>query len=774
VIGPIRHDLTITLDPTLTVPARLTHPATGNGPWPTVVLFHGADPPDMDATIRGTNGTMSANFRLLAERLPDDGLAVLRFAKRGQGLVDQLIEDAGAVLAAARRRREVGPLVLYGWSQGARVAVHAADADPRVTGLILHAGRTEDWSGYFRHVLVDVVESALRREIDRDGDGWIDIEDLARVTETTSPVAFTLATLVWDPAAPPGSRLRHSLDPNGVGRFSIDRHWAPLVRRIVERPTLLGSPFLDPAHEPRDGIGDVLARLAAPTLVLQGERDGWVDPAEADRIAARAPLTTVVRRYPELGHALNPVPEPAKDESGPMSSQVLDDIAKWVSAHAYERRDARRGRRTAVGQRANPDRRVEIAPGVDPLSAMVTVAGDRGKEFVIYEDDDGWVAGIGAAAVLHTEPGGIVMQYGERKAREAVPERLLPRLGEFVAEHSAPDRPALGYLAFPPTPDAPPSVHLIVPRTFVVHDGWRLHVRSVDPAERDAVATALAAARPQPPAPPRRVAVDAGAQHYRRIVAEAVARIRGGELDKVILSRRVPVEFPVDVVATYRRGRAVHTPARSFLLHLGRRWAAGFSPEVLLEVRGGRVRTEPLAGTRALGTDHDADLRADLMRDPKEIYEHAISVKIAFDELSSCCVPGSVVVEDLMAVRERGSVQHIGSRVSGRLGPYASAWHALEAVYPGVTASGIPKDRALRCIAELEGTARDLYAGAVLHADASGALDACLTLRTLFSDGQRAWLQAGAGVVSESRPEREYRETCEKLESLAPHVVPRS
>lgn len=771
--GPARHDLSIELDPTLTVPAQLTHPVTGNGPWPTVVLFHGADPPDMDATIRGARGTQSANFALLADRLPEAGLAVLRFGKRGPGLIDQLIEDAATVLAAARRRPEVGPLVLYGWSQGARVAAHAADADAEVAGLILHAGRTRDWSAYFHHVLVEVVEPTLREEIDRDSDGWVDLDDLARVTETTSPVAFSLATLVWDPTGPPGTRLRHSLDPEHTGRFSIDQHWAFLVRRIVEQPTVLGSPFLDPAHEPRDGIGDVLTRRGIPTLVLQGARDGWVDPGEAARIAATAPQTTDVRIYSRLGHSLNPVPEPARDEAGPMDEQVLHDMAAWVGTHIST--GCTPG--TVAISTAKPDsiadRRVELADGADPLAAAVTVAGACGEEFVLYEDDGGWVAGIGASVLVHTDSGDVVVRRGERETREAVGEHPLSRFGEIVAEHAATGRPALGWVAFPRSADGPPSAYLMVPRTVVAFDGATLVVRSTDPAERDRVACALVAARPQPIGAPRRVAVETGSQRYRAMVAEAVERIRGGELDKVILSRRVPVDFPVDVVATYRRGRAVHTPARSFLLHLGCRWAAGFSPEILLEAHGGRVRTEPLAGTRALGTDHDADLRADLLRDPKEIHEHAISVKIAFDELSGYCIPTSVVVEDLMSVRERGSVQHLGSRVSGRLGPGGSAWGALEAVFPGVTASGVPKDRARRCIADLEDADRDLYGGAVLRADADGSLDACLTLRTLFSDGERAWLQAGAGVVGGSCPEREYRETCEKLESLAPHVVPR-
>jgi anthranilate synthase component 1/salicylate synthetase len=203
--------------------------------------------------------------------------------------------------------------------------------------------------------------------------------------------------------------------------------------------------------------------------------------------------------------------------------------------------------------------------------------------------------------------------------------------------------------------------------------------------------------------------------------------------------------------------------------------AAGFCPETVLQAGPDRiVSTQPLAGTRALGADphENLRLRQELLNDPKELLEHTLSVQAACDELRRVCTPDSVVVNELLSVKERGSVQHLASRVSGRLSADNTAWDALEAVYPGVTASGIPKAAARDYIARTEPSPRGLYAGAVLTASSDGALDAGLVLRTVFEKDGRQWLRAGAGIVAESRPEREYEETCEKLRSVAPHLVP--
>ncbi len=260
---------------------------------------------------------------------------------------------------------------------------------------------------------------------------------------------------------------------------------------------------------------------------------------------------------------------------------------------------------------------------------------------------------------------------------------------------------------------------------------------------------------------------------YRSRVAAAVAEMHAGACRKVILSRAVDCEAPLDMAASYRLGRAANTPARSFLLRDGGFRAYGFSPETVVEVDAARrVWTQPLAGTRALGDDEaqNARLADELHHDAKEIAEHAVSVKLALEELEPICTVGTPAVTAFMEISRRGSVQHLGSRVGGTLRDELTAWDAFVALFPAVTASGIGKRAALDSIARHEGGRRGLYSGCVMIADHDGALDAALVLRSVFRDGQRCWLHAGAGIVPLSTPEREWTETCEKLACVARHL----
>ncbi|MCZ9349435.1 salicylate synthase [Streptomyces mutabilis] len=254
-----------------------------------------------------------------------------------------------------------------------------------------------------------------------------------------------------------------------------------------------------------------------------------------------------------------------------------------------------------------------------------------------------------------------------------------------------------------------------------------------------------------------------GRGHPRRAAGE------GGGLPEGPAARRTPPGLP----ATYLAGRRANTPARSYLLDLGGYRAAGFSPETVLEVgEDGRVSTQPLAGTRALGADpaENERLRTELLSDPEEIHEHAVSVRLAWEEMAAVCRPHSVVAEEFMAVRRRGSVQHLASRVTGSLRPGAGPWDAFAALFPAITATGVSKRAALRALARHEEGPRGLYGGAVFRGDTDGALDAALVLRTLIGAGNEAWLRAGAGVTAQSSPEREIEETCEKLRSVAPYL----
>ncbi|MFC4566024.1 salicylate synthase [Nocardiopsis mangrovi] len=429
----------------------------------------------------------------------------------------------------------------------------------------------------------------------------------------------------------------------------------------------------------------------------------------------------------------------------------------------------------------------------EPMQLAGRLAGSGLFEgHVVYErDGHWWFAGDPLADVVLD--GATVRSTVDGRTRvEPWAAPSLAQVGDALARADVRGWRAFGWAAFElayaiaglPRPAAAgePLLHLFVPRTEVRMGTDELVVRTLDEHRLADVRDLLRepAGAPSPAAPtPVSVAAAPGRDAYRAGVAAAVADIRAGLLGKVILSREVEVPFDADLPATYALGRANNTPSRSFLLDLGGWKAAGFSPETVAEVSpDGRVATLPLAGTRALGGEGggaaDADRRADLLSDPKEVYEHAASVKLACDELEGLCAPGSVAVTEFMRVKERGSVQHLGSRIDGRLGGGRSALDAFAALFPAITASGIPKRAAYERIRALEERPRGLYAGAVLVVSDDGALDSALVLRAIYQRGGRTWLRAGAGIVAGSTPDREYEETCEKLGSIAPYVVRRA
>ncbi len=328
-------------------------------------------------------------------------------------------------------------------------------------------------------------------------------------------------------------------------------------------------------------------------------------------------------------------------------------------------------------------------------------------------------------------------------------------------------------------------LELVVPQREVRFCANQALVRALDPQTLAALCEEVAALDRQLSVPGnlasltgRALLVPAieshGAAHYQTQVARAVGEIHAGRYDKVILSRKVPVPGEVDLLASYRLGRSQNTPARSFVLSRDTLQIVGFSPETVVEVSAtGQVSTQPLAGTRAMGEtlEQTLELRRDLLRDVKEIAEHAVSVKLAVEELQAICEADSVQVCEFMTVSERGPVQHLASRVKGQLRASTNAWHAFAALFPAVTASGIPKQPAIEAIQRLEDQPRGPYSGSVMMVDCDGSLDAALVLRSLFRQGDQTWLQAGAGIVAPSTPARELQETIEKFASISRCLV---
>ena len=426
------------------------------------------------------------------------------------------------------------------------------------------------------------------------------------------------------------------------------------------------------------------------------------------------------------------------------------------------------------------------AEPADVAAELAAMLPERdGDDYLLYERNGQWVLACGVRAMVELDSDELRVIRDGVTQREPWSGRPGPVLGEAVDRLLLETDETFGWVAFefgtyrfglqrhlaPGTPLA----RVFWPRTRFVITAHAVHLHDADDRQQGAVRQLLADGVPDPP-PATPVDSRADDSGYRSRVAEAVREITVGRYHKVILSRSVTVPFGLDFPATYRLGRRHNTPARSFLLQVNGIRALGFSPELVAAIRrDGVVVTEPLAGTRALGRGPavDEQARAELESDSKEIVEHAISVRGSLQEITEIAQAGTAAVSDFMTVRERGSVQHLGSTVSARLDPSKDRMDALEALFPAVTASGIPKAAGIDAILRLDDTPRGLYSGAVVVFSADGALDAALTLRAVYEQGEQTWLRAGAGIVRASEPEREFQETCEKLATLAPYLVAR-
>ena len=257
-------------------------------------------------------------------------------------------------------------------------------------------------------------------------------------------------------------------------------------------------------------------------------------------------------------------------------------------------------------------------------------------------------------------------------------------------------------------------------------------------------------------------------ESFLAAVEAARSRIREGEAFQVVLSRRERGSLAGDPLAFYEALRRINPSPYMYYLDFGARRVIGSSPEMLLRVQGRTATTFPIAGTRPVGADPaETDrLARELVGDEKERAEHTMLVDLARNDLGKVCEFGSVCVPQYMEVERYSHVQHLVSRVEGRLAPERDALDALAAMFPAGTVSGAPKPRAIEMIHELEGSARGPYAGVVGYLSLNGNLDSAITIRTLFADGPAYYLQAGAGIVADSDPVREFHETEQKLDGL--------
>jgi anthranilate synthase component 1 len=256
---------------------------------------------------------------------------------------------------------------------------------------------------------------------------------------------------------------------------------------------------------------------------------------------------------------------------------------------------------------------------------------------------------------------------------------------------------------------------------------------------------------------------------YESMVDAAREHILAGDAFQVVLSQRFSRPLAARPFDVYRCLRGINPSPYMFYLSLGEdRHIVGTSPEMLVRVEGDAVVTRPLAGTRRRGADREEDLalERELLADAKERAEHVMLVDLGRNDVGRVAASGSVQVERLMEVERYSHVMHISSTVSGRLAPGRTSLDALRATFPAGTLTGAPKIRAMEIIADLEPERRGCYGGSLGYVGFGGNLDMAITLRTIVIAGDTVYVQAGAGVVADSEPAREFQETLDKAGAM--------
>ncbi|HEX6963980.1 MAG TPA: anthranilate synthase component I [Lacipirellula sp.] len=255
---------------------------------------------------------------------------------------------------------------------------------------------------------------------------------------------------------------------------------------------------------------------------------------------------------------------------------------------------------------------------------------------------------------------------------------------------------------------------------------------------------------------------------FEDAVGKCVEYIRAGDIFQVVISQRLEVDFSVPPFELYRTLRVVNPSPFMFYLRMPGATLVGSSPEIMVRVIDGKTTVRPLAGTRRRGATEEEDnrLAAELLADPKECAEHVMLVDLGRNDVGRVARFGTVEISDVMVIERYSHVMHITSNVTGQLKGDCDAFDALAACLPAGTVSGAPKVRAMEIIDEIEPHRRGPYAGAVGYIDFAGNMDTCIALRTVVVQNDKAYVQAGAGIVADSVPAMEYQETLNKARGL--------
>ncbi len=454
-----------------------------------------------------------------------------------------------------------------------------------------------------------------------------------------------------------------------------------------------------------------------------------------------------------------------------------------------------------------------------PVSAMLKLSAGRKHCFLLESVEGGAVRG--RYSMIGIDPDLVFRAFGARaeinRSPAADPAAFAPMAGptlealRSVIEESRLDLPeglppmaagVFGYLGYDtvrqievlaaPNPDplGLPDAVMIRPTVMVVFDAVRDEIAIVTPIRprarqgaADAYAKAVArltAVVDALEAPlhkgadavagnaPVAIRSNTSPERYLEMVARAKEYIVAGDIFQVVLSQRFEAPFALPPFSLYRALRRTNPSPYLYFLDFGDFAVAGSSPEILVRVRDGEVAIRPIAGTRPRGETpaDDRRLAAELLADPKERAEHLMLLDLGRNDVGRVAEIGTVKVTDQFFLEYYSQVMHIVSNVVGRLAPEHDALSALAAGFPAGTVSGAPKVRAMEIIDELESEKRGLYAGCVGYFSAGGAMDTCIVLRTALVKDGTMYVQAGAGIVADSVPQKEHEECVAKARAL--------
>jgi len=318
--------------------------------------------------------------------------------------------------------------------------------------------------------------------------------------------------------------------------------------------------------------------------------------------------------------------------------------------------------------------------------------------------------------------------------------------------------------------DGAPDLYFVLPKHLVCVDHLNSRTFLISHGQLNDLREALAKVRPigQPTLEVGDGRSNTSEAAYCRMVLDAKEHILDGDIFQVVLSRKTDFKVTGDPLGMYSVLRSINPSPYMFFLDFDRLQFLGSSPEMLVRLEGTKLTTRPLAGTRPRSPDIEEDekLKVELLLDEKERAEHVMLVDLHRNDMGRVSRFGSVKVTELMSVEKYSHVQHIVSNIESVIKPDSDSFDALRACFPAGTVTGAPKIRAMEIIGELEQVPRGPYGGAVGYFDFTGNMDFAIAIRSIVVSGSKASIQAGAGIVADSVPEKEFMETEHKMGAM--------